>query len=47
MTPEQFEAINEMVARRMQNTGENRIQACRHINRYLERRQPQQQENNR
>lgn len=38
LTKEQFSAINEMVERRMANTKETRMEACKHIKRYFSRK---------
>jgi len=35
LTDEQKEAIEQMIARRIENTGETRKQACSHILSYL------------
>ena len=37
-TPEQITALEDMIARRMENAGETREQACGHISAYLHRR---------
>ena len=36
LTPEQTKVIEEMVARRMENTGETRLEATNHLADYLE-----------
>ena len=38
LTQEQINAIEDMIARRMENTGEDRETACRHICSYLSSR---------
>ena len=35
LTREQVAALDEMVARRMENTGESRDESCLHITNYL------------
>ena len=35
LTKQQIDAIEEMIARRMSNTGESRAEACAHIYNYL------------
>ena len=35
LTPQQIKAVEDMIARRMDNTGETRKQACDHILNYL------------
>jgi hypothetical protein len=37
LTKEQVAAIEDMIGRRMENTGETREQACEHIANYLTR----------
>lgn len=38
LTPEQIDALEDMIARRMANTGETRREACTHIARFFEKR---------